>query len=92
MCVSHFTQEFEDFVRATIVRTVGNEGLSRYLCICVYHLVWFYQNLQWAHHKEEVTELYTDYVTDLLSAHTFYLKPVLYMLVKNLMMPGKEAK
>ena len=37
-------------------------------------------------------ELYSDYITDLLTAHTFYLKPVLYMLVKNLMMPGKDDK
>ena len=55
-------------------------------------IVCFYQNLQWAHRKKEVTDLYSDYVIDLLSAHTFYLKPVLYMLVKNLMMPGKDDR
>ena len=83
--MSQFNKECDDLVGATLVRALFHYlSLTHSLTLSL-----FCQRLSWADQEQEVVDLYIDYLSDLLSAQTYYLKAVLNMLVLQLFKPGK---
>jgi len=50
------------------------------------------QRFTWYDKDPDVIKLYVDYLTHLISAHTYYLKSALLVLVKTLWIPTTEGE
>ncbi len=58
--------------------------------MCIIHSITnvsFLQKLPWYNQEPDIIHLYIDYLTNLISAQTFYLKNALIMLLQQLWVP-----